>query len=196
MKLLISARVLRLCFVVCLGLMTSTVSQAYSYAAAGKEPVIDGRETIMQALANNDFATVKSTVDGLNDEFTYLLNEHQVDLMTPMTQALAEKDAAKVESVMDRAVFEEIVRRLDGAENNLADYQVAKVLVVKSKLFLDLLLPKLDDTQRQQAMSAIQGVLSAIGNPGVFGVGQAPADPAVFKQQRDLLINAINPLNE
>lgn len=194
MKPTMFAGVLRTCLAVILGLMVSTASYAYSYAAAGKEPVIDGREAIMQALANNDFTAVQLAVDGLHEEFTYLLNEHQVDLLTPMAQALENKDAAKVEAVMDRTVIEEIVRRLDGAENNLGDYQVAKVLVVKSKLFLDLIMPKLDEAKRQQATTAIQGVLGAIGNPGVFGVGQAPADPEAFEQQRELLINAISGL--
>ncbi|OLQ74924.1 hypothetical protein BIT28_13295 [Photobacterium proteolyticum] len=194
MKLTNFTCVLRTCLVVLLGLVVSTSSHAYSYAAAGKEPVIDGREAIMQALAVDDFAAAKVAVDGLHEEFTYLLNEHQVDLQTPMALALAEKDAAKVEAVMDRVVIEEIIRRLDGAEKNLGDYQVAKVLVVKSKLFLDLIMPKLDEANRQQATTAIQGVLQAIGNPGVFGVGQAPADPAAFEQQRELLIGAIGQL--
>ncbi len=194
MKLITFTCVLRTCLAILLGFVVSTSSHAYSYAAAGKEPVIDGREAIMQALADNDFAAAKAAVDGLQEEFTYLLNEHQVDLLTPMNQALADKDAAKVEAVMDHAVIEEIVRRLDGAEKNLGDYQVAKVLVVKSKLFLDLIMPKLDESSRKQATEAIQGVLNAIGNPGVFGVGQAPADPAVFKQQRELLTDAINSL--
>lgn len=194
MKRTTFACVLQTCIALFFGLMVSTSSHAYSYAAAGKEPVIDGREAILQALANQDFSAAQLAVDDLHDEFTYLLNEHQVDLLTPMTAALENKDAVKVEAVMDRAVIEEIIRRLDGAEKNLADYQVAKVLVVKSKLFLDLVMPKLDEAHRQQATTAIQGILSAIGNPGVFGVGQAPADPKAFKQQRELLIDAISAL--
>ncbi|MCW8330830.1 hypothetical protein MD588_18725 [Photobacterium sp. SDRW27] len=194
MKPIMLTRVFCAGFSILLGLAISTSSYAYSYAAAGKEPVIDGREAIMQAIANNDFAAAKEAADGLHDEFSYLLNEHQVDLLTPMAQALANKDAAKVEAVMDHAVIEEIIRRLEGAEKNLGDYQVAKVLVVKSKLFLDLIMPKLDQVSRQQATTAIQGVLAAIGNPGVFGVGQAPADPEAFKHQRALLVDAISQL--
>ncbi len=179
-----------------LALFASTSSYAYSYAAAGKEPVIDGREAILTALNQQDFVAVQRAVDGLMDEFTYLKKEHHVDLFTPMQAAVAAKDAAQVEAVMDRAVVEEIIRRLDGAGKNLADYQVAKVLVVKSKLFLDLITPKLDDVHRQQADLAIQGTLESIGNPGVFGVGQAPADPQAFKQQSQLLIDVISTLHQ
>ncbi|WP_064605201.1 hypothetical protein [Photobacterium sp. J15] len=194
MKPITFIRVLRTLLVLYLGMMFSASSYAYSYAAAGKEPVIDGREAILMALSNNDFAAAKVAADDLQEEFVYLLKEHRVDLQTPMALALENKDAAGVEAVMDCAVIEEIIRRLDGAGKNLGDYQVAKVLVVKSKLFLDLLMPKMDEGQRQQATTAIQGVLNAIGNPGVFGVGQAPADPEVFKQQRELLIETISTL--
>ncbi|OAN18558.1 hypothetical protein A3K86_06635 [Photobacterium jeanii] len=180
---------------VAVALFSSAMTYAYSYAAAGKEPVIDGREAILLALEKQDFNAVQQAVGDLKDEFAYLKKEHNVDLQTPMAAAVANQDAAQVEAIMDRAVVEEIVRRLDGASKNLADYQVAKVLVVKSKLFLDLITPKLDDSHRQQAEQAIQGTLQAIGNPGVFGVGQAPADPEAFKQQQQLLIDAISTLH-
>ncbi|WP_244886231.1 hypothetical protein [Aliivibrio logei] len=178
-------------FVLFLSLLFSVSSYAYSYAAAGKEPVIEGREAILQALTIPDYAAVSASVAGLNDEFIYLKNEHQVDLLTPMLEAIDNKDAEKIETLMDSAVVEEIIRRLDGAEKNLDDYQVAKVLVVKSKLFLDLLAPKMNGSQRQEATQAIQGALASIGNPGVFGVGKAPADPAEFSKQKALLLNAI-----
>ena len=39
-------------------LVVSHVSYAYSYAAAGKEPVIEGRELLMKALTNNHMFTL------------------------------------------------------------------------------------------------------------------------------------------
>lgn len=179
-------------FVLFLSLLFSVSSYAYSYAAAGKEPVIEGREAILQALTIPDYAAVSTSVASLNDEFTYLKNEHQVDLLTPMLEAIDNKDAEKIETLIDSAVVEEIIRRLDGAGNNLNDYQVAKVLVVKSKLFLDLLVPKMSSNQRQEANQAIQGALASIGNPGVFGVGKAPANPVEFSKQKALLLNTIS----
>ncbi|MGF1696193.1 hypothetical protein L4C54_11030 [Vibrio lamellibrachiae] len=172
-------------------LLASGVAHAYSYAAAGKEPVIDGREAILVALSNEDYVAVKAAIDGLSEEFAYLKADHDVDLLTPMLSAIGQQQASEVEHLMDKMMYEEIVRRLEGAQNNLADYQVAKVLVVKSKLFLDLLAPKLEQESRQIASQSIQGVLAAIGNPGVFGVGQAPADPQTFKEQRSALMSAL-----
>ncbi|WP_375749583.1 hypothetical protein [Vibrio sp. HN007] len=178
----------------CIALATCSNAFAYSYAAAGKEPLIDGREAILQALDAEDYQAVQDAVDGLEEEFAYLKSDHDVDLLTPMNNAIAQKDALQVESIIDSAVVEEIVRRLDGASKNLGDYQVAKVLVVKSKLFLDLILPKLDDVNRQQANESIVAVLESIGNPGVFGVGQTPADPERFEAERAKLMASVQGL--
>jgi len=175
-------------------LSVSSIAYAYSYAAAGKEPLIDGRETILQALSVGDYKVVALTVNDLKEEFDYLLSDHNVDLRTPMMIAVKEKNARVVENIVDQAVVEEIIRRLDGANDHLTDYQVAKVLVVKSKLFLDLISAKLDDENRNMANLAIQGVLESIGNPGVFGVGQAPADPEMFTLEKNKLLSAIEGL--
>ncbi|WP_298439159.1 hypothetical protein [uncultured Ferrimonas sp.] len=180
--------------VLLLGLTLAPHSDAYSYAAAGKEPLIEGREKIINAVAANDYAAVAAAVTQLKPEFDYLLSDHQVDLLTPMQAAIGRGDGEAVSQIIDHAVVEEIIRRLDGASKNLGDYQVAKVLVVKSKLFLDLVSPKLTPTQREQAQQAIVAVLASIGNPGVFGVGQAPADPEQFALQQQRLLQALSSL--
>ncbi len=169
-------------------LAVSMQVQAYSYSAAGKEPLIDGRETLLAAVNSGDFATGKAAYDKMAKEVLYFKMEYGVDLDSPMRNALKAKDAEQVNRVLNQAYVEEINRRLKGAEENVGDYQVSKVLVVKSKLFLDLLTPQMDTTGRQNAEQAIQGALNAIGNPGVFGVGAAPADPeALVKYHQELM---------
>ena len=61
---------------------------------------------------------------------------------------------------------------------------MAKVLVVKSKLFIDLLAADLTADNRQKADIAIRGALASIGNPGVFGVGQKSADLTRYIEYR------------
>ncbi|MCP4326438.1 MAG: hypothetical protein GY951_03580 [Psychromonas sp.] len=164
---------------------------AYSYAAAGKEPVIDGREAILVAMQKGDFKQVDLELAKLNEELIYLKKEHDVDLIQPFKVALENRDKKQIEGLIDVALYEEIVRRLEGATTNLNDYQVAKVLVVKSKLFLDLLKPKLDSNNSEQANLAINGLLKSIGNPGVFGVGQEPADEKAFSKYQSQLLTAL-----
>ncbi|MFM5521608.1 hypothetical protein [Aeromonas jandaei] len=166
--------------------------QAYSYAAAGKEPLIDAREALLGAATGGKDAS--ATLSEIADELTYLEQHHKVELQTPLAAAIKAKDAAATAALLNRAYKAEIERRLEGASQNLGDYQTAKVLVVKSKRFLDLILPSLSEGDRKAAEQALARVLDAIGNPGVFGVGAKPADAASFAAAEKALMAVLAPL--
>lgn len=167
-------------------------AQAYSYAAAGKEPLIDAREQLLTAASEGQDAS--ETLKGLADELGYLEQHHKVELQAPLAAAIKSKDAAATAALLNRAYKAEIERRLDGAKQNLGDYQTAKVLVVKSKRFLDVILPSLSEGDRQAADQALAKVLDAIGNPGVFGVGAKPADATAFAEAEKALMAVLAPL--
>ncbi|WP_042059782.1 hypothetical protein [Aeromonas allosaccharophila] len=166
--------------------------QAYSYAAAGKEPLIDAREALLGAATDGKDAS--ATLSEIADELTYLEEHHKVDLQAPLAAAIKAKDAAATAVLLNRAYKAEIERRLEGASQNLGDYQTAKVLVVKSKRFLDLILPSLSEGDRKAAEQALAKVLDAIGNPGVFGVGTKPADATAFSDAEKALMTVLAPL--
>lgn len=173
-------------------LTLSGQAQAYSYAAAGKEPLIDAREQLLTAASEGQDAS--ETLKGLADELGYLEQHHKVELQAPLAAAIKSKDAAATAALLNRAYKAEIERRLDGAKQNLGDYQTAKVLVVKSKRFLDVILPSLSEGDRQAADQALAKVLDAIGNPGVFGVGAKPADATAFAEAEKALMAVLAPL--
>lgn len=167
-----------------LALIFSAQSVAYSYAAAGKEPLIEGREALLKALADNNYTAVNTAYIAMRAEFIYFNEHHGLNVDEQMETAIVNKDQQAVAGALAATMKAEVMRRLDGAEQNIADYQVAKVLVVKSKLFIDLLAADLTAENRQKADTAIRGALASIGNPGVFGVGQKPADLARFIECR------------
>ena len=166
--------------------------QAYSYAAAGKEPLIDAREALLGAATDGKDAS--ATLSDIAEELTYLEEHHKVTLQAPLAAAIKGKDAAATAALLNRAYKAEIERRLEGAGQNLGDYQTAKVLVVKSKRFLDLILPSLGEGDRKAAEQALARVLDAIGNPGVFGVGAKPADATSFAEAEKALMAVLAPL--
>lgn len=174
------------------GLTLSEQAQAYSYAAAGKEPLIDAREALLGAATDGKDAS--ATLSEIADELTYLEQHHKVELQAPLAAAIKAKDAAATAALLNRAYKAEIERRLEGAAQNLGDYQSAKVLVVKSKRFLDLILPSLNEEDRKAAEQALARGLDAIGNPGVFGVGAKPADATAFSDAEKALMAVLAPL--
>ncbi|QUM76886.1 hypothetical protein HWV00_11910 [Moritella sp. 24] len=161
-------------------LLFSAQSFAYSYAAAGKEPLIEGREALLKALSANDYSAVQTAYDSMQKEFVYFNEHHGLAVDEQMQTAITNKDQQGVATALITTIKAEVMRRLEGAEQNINDYQVAKVLVVKSKLFIDLLAADLTADNRKKADTAIRGALASIGNPGVFGVGQKPADVTRF----------------
>lgn len=173
-------------------LTLSGQAQAYSYAAAGKEPLIDAREALLGAATDGKDAS--AILSEIAEELTYLEEHHKVELQAPLAAAIKGKDAAATAALLNRAYKAEIERRLEGASQNLGDYQTAKVLVVKSKRFLDLILPSLGEGDRKAAEQALARVLDAIGNPGVFGVGAKPADAAAFAEAEKALMAVLAPL--
>ncbi|MFP8965808.1 hypothetical protein ACKC9G_04450 [Pokkaliibacter sp. CJK22405] len=179
------------CLSLLLGMLISSQSFAYSYAAAGKEPLIDGRETLMTALANKDKSTATTTLDSLNDELVYLEEHHNVVLIKPMHEAVDALDSARLDKLLNLAYKAEIERRLEGAGDNLSDYQTAKVLVVKSKKFLDLLQSGIPADDWKRAEDALSQALESIGNPGVFGVGTKAPDPKAFEAAEKSVMDAL-----
>ena len=172
-------------------LLFSAQSFAYSYAAAGKEPLIEGRETLLKALSASDYSAVQTAYDAMQKEFVYFNEHHGLPVDKQMQTAIKQKDQQGVANALITTMKAEVMRRLEGAEQNINDYQVAKVLVVKSKLFIDLLAADLTADNRQKADIAIRGALASIGNPGIFGVGQKPADIARFIKFRTDLADAL-----
>lgn len=164
---------------------------AYSYAAAGKEPMLDGREAILSAMQKDDWESVRQSVTGLQSEITYLDENEAKGIKAEFDKAVADKNADEMNAALRRAFVAEIERRLNGAKDNLKDYQTAKVLVVKAKLFFDAFSGDLDPANRKAADAGLNQALEAIGNPGIFGAGSKPANPEAFQAAEDSILTAL-----
>jgi hypothetical protein len=168
-------------------------AQAYSYAAAGKEPLLDAREAALAAIGSNDWAAVQTALNGADAELAYLREHHFPQLSEHLQAAIANKDEAAFRAALREAFSAEIARRLDGAKGNLGDFQTSKVLVIKARRFLDAIAGDLPAEKRTAAEQGLSAALAAIGNPGVFGVGAKPADPEAFAKAEAVVTAALAP---
>ena len=166
-------------------------AQAYSYAAAGAEPLLDGREALFSAVSAGDWEAAQKAVDQLKPELDYLDTHEQPGIKKAFADAIAAKDPAKVKASFVLAASAEIERRVNGARDNLKDYQTAKVLIVKSQRFYTAIAGDLPPDVSKIVSTNLQKALDAVGNPGVFGVGAKKADPAAFAQARAAVLKAL-----
>ncbi|MCB8838184.1 hypothetical protein [Aurantimonas sp. VKM B-3413] len=167
-------------------------AEAYSYAAAGAEPLLDGREALMSAAAKGDWDAAQAALDGMKADLTYLDENDDPGIAKVFADALAEKDAGALHQALMRAYADEIERRLAGAKDNLKDYQTSKVLVVKAQRFYQAMAPDLPEDKRKTIEDGLKQALDAIGNPGVFGVGASDPDPAAFAAAHANVVAALD----
>jgi len=164
---------------------------AYSYAAAGAEPLLDGREALFAAVMAGDWNAAATAVAGMQADLAYLDGHEDPGIDKAFADALAAKDAKAVQAAFTRAASAEIVRRLNGARDNLTDYQTAKVLVVKAQRFYTAIAGDLDPAVSAKIDDGLKRALDAIGNPGVFGVGARKPDAAAFAAARADILTAL-----
>ena len=167
-------------------------AHAYSYAAAGAEPLLDGREALFSAVTAGDWTSAQKAVDALKPELDYLDNHEDPGISKVFADALAARDMKLVSAAFIHAASAEIERRINGARDNLSDYQTAKILVVKAQRFYTAIAADLPPDASKTVAAGLQQALDAVGNPGVFGVGARPVDPIAFAQARVTVLKAIN----
>ncbi|HZG76999.1 MAG TPA: hypothetical protein VEZ72_14195, partial [Paenibacillus sp.] len=80
-------------------------------------------------------------------------------------------------------------RRFDYANKDVNDYSAAKLLLAKAKGTYDVLQPYVSDDATDAAVrTAFDEALAALGNPGLFGVGEEPVDPETFKTKTAFIL--------
>jgi hypothetical protein len=164
---------------------------AYSYAAAGAEPLLDGREVLFAAVTAGDWTAATTALAAMQPDIDYLDGHEDPGIGGAFTAAIAARDIKQVQAAFARAGSAEIERRLNGARDNLNDYRTAKVLVVKAQRFYTAVAGDLAPDASQAAGDGLKRALAAIGNPGVFGVGARKPDAAAFATARSDVLKAL-----
>jgi chemotaxis protein histidine kinase CheA len=86
-------------------------------------------------------------------------------------------------------------RRFTYANQDVKDYSAAKLLLAKAKGTYDVLQPYVsDDATDAVVRTAFDEALAALGNPGLFGVGEEPVDPETFRAKTDFILSKMKPL--
>ena len=157
-------------------LIFSLQAYAYSYAAAGKEPVLETREAVLKAIKAQDYESASKATERIQEEIIYLEGKFKAGLNNALKDALKNKDEKAVFNAFNMILAAEVQRRVDGAKTSIKHFQKTKVLIVKAKKYLDLLLPSYTATNKKEIEALYAKAKKAIGNPGLFGVGAVPSN--------------------
>lgn len=175
-------------------LFTFSSLHAYSYASAGKEPTLDSQDGILNAINENDFKKANDVFEQFSKNYKYLNDDFNDKLYEGLKTAITEKDKTKIVRWLRVSLAVEIERRLDGGLKNISDFNIAKVMMAKANKFYKLLSSNLEFETNKALKKALKNCTTAIGNPGLFGVGAKPKDLELYKKNQEIAITTLKTL--
>lgn len=185
---------LRHCMLITLMLLSALLSPrlwAYSYITIDNEPVIKAREHMVAAMQKRDIPAMQQALAMLDDELAFFRDMRQVDLRPEFERSIQTTDLTRLQHLLDRVLYQTIAVNLSMVD--LTQYQFSRVLLLKTKVFAELLAPALNEAQRLAVQQATYGLLDAAGSPGVFGAGAKPFSQAAFEENKAKLLQALKP---
>lgn len=162
------------------GLLLATLlaipAHAYSYAGAGEDALVSGRQALLSAVDQGDEAEIEAALDTLRESVRYLETQVGPGLWSDLSDAARDRRLPHTVDLLNRIFALGIERRLNEARFYITQHQKAKNRVVRCQQMFVFLQPALSAEQVRQGEAALGEALAALGNPGVFGVGVEPAD--------------------
>lgn len=170
--------------------MSPAQALAYSYGDANTEDVAETFKAVVSAVNGNDWATVEETHKVRRSEIKSHFGEA---VALTLDKNIEAKDGKLLIANYKAVLVMNLDRRFTYAQKDLSDYAGAKLLLAKAKATFDTLSPYMS-SGTDQINKAFDEALEALGNPGLFGVGQKEADPDTFKQKVKFIYGKVNPL--
>jgi len=173
--------------------VTVTLAQnanAYSYAEAEDAMVTIFKEGVRAAREGKwDLVKAKSE-EGITLQRGHIFN---ADALQPaFDQSIAKKDVAKTAGLFADLVYISIREKLSQCKKDgLKHFKDDKGRIsMARKSYIDILdgnVKKQDAKRSETILKQFDMALAAIGNPGLFGIGAKPADPAGFEKAVDAI---------
>jgi hypothetical protein len=166
---------------------------AYSYGDPNKEDVAESFKEIVVVLN-------RSPIDWSKADAIYKTRRAEIsahfgeDVAVTLDVNLSNKDKESFIANYKAVLVMNLKRRFDYSLKDFGDYAKAKLLVAKAKGTYDVLKPYIPADQTDALDTAFVKAYEALGNPGLFGVGEKPSDEAAFKQQIKIIMDAVTPL--
>lgn len=156
---------------------------AYSYGDPNEEEVAETFKLVIAKLS-------ESTSDWDSALAAYKVRRSEISahfgasVATTLDKNFSAKDKNAVISNFKAVLVMNLDRRFEYAIKDINDYTKVKLLLTKAKSTYETLEPYIDDTDKvKTAKQDFEVALEALGNPGLFGVGEKEAEPAVFKEK-------------
>jgi cobalamin biosynthesis Mg chelatase CobN len=169
---------------------------AYSYGDPSKDDVAETFKLILVRL-NNDSPDWSGAQEAYKVRRAEISSHFGESIAVTLDTNFEDKNKELLVDNYKALLVMNIKRRFDYAEKDINDYSKTKILLAKAKGTYDTIQPyvqELAPNETQNLQTAFEKALEALGNPGLFGVGEKPVQPEEFKKQASYIIETITPL--
>jgi hypothetical protein len=187
-------RLLLLVIVISVSVMAPLQAGAYSYGDPSKEVIAEAMKGLVAKLNG-------SPPDWMGAAEIYKVHRPEIEshfgasVAGTLDADIAAKDKERFLSNYKALLALNLERRFKYANQGIEDYSATKLLLAKAKGTYDVLQPYVkDDATNAAVIAAFDEALKALGNPGLFGVGEEPVDPKTFKAKTDFILGVMKPL--
>ncbi|KRE57421.1 hypothetical protein ASL11_31380 [Paenibacillus sp. Soil750] len=173
-------------------LILPTSALAYSYGDANTEDVAETFKLVQTSIGDgaNDWGAAEGAYKERRAEIVAHFGE---EVGTTLDANFKAKDNKLVIANFKAVLVMNLDRRFTYAEQGIDDYAGAKLLLAKAKATYDTLEPYIG-SGKAEIDKSFDAALDALGNPGLFGVGKKPVQPAVFKEKVDFIFGKVKSL--
>ncbi|MFZ3579952.1 hypothetical protein [Virgibacillus sp. DJP39] len=180
--------------IILLSAFTNEVSvSAYSYGDPNKEKIAEVYRKMVIKLnesppnyeaAKEFFLTVKEEID------MHMGKDASEIVLDPLNN----KDKKATINNMEKLLALNISRRLEALEQGFGEYDTSKKLLAKAFATYEALSPTVRDFDPdldEQIKQNFDSALEALGNPGLFGVGEKKSNFKQFKKSKQFILDSL-----
>jgi|GEM_PF-1232689 len=177
-------------------LLIPNMAYGYSYGDPTQEDVAETLKIIVAKVGgkNQDWNAAFEAYKVRRSEISSHFGE---SVAVTLDVNFADKDSEALIANYKAVLVMNLKRRFDYAEKDINDYSKAKLLLAKAKGTYDVLHPYVEAKKPGEVskiLTAFDKALEALGNPGLFGVGQKEVNVEEYKKQVSYIYKTLKPL--
>jgi hypothetical protein len=168
----------------------------YSYGDPNEEKVAEAYKEMLVKLNDTppDYKSAKEIYGTVKEEIDMHMGKEPSEAVI---SHLENEDRDAVILDMEKILVLNISRRMDNIDKNFQEYDTSKKLLAKAFATYKALAPVVEEKNpevHQQLENNFQAALEALGNPGLFGVGEKESNYEQFIASKDEILTSLQNL--
>lgn len=169
------------------------LASAYSYGDPSEEKVAEAYKEMVIKLNEEppNFGEAKKIFDSVKEEIAMHMGSEPTSVIE---KDFENENKEAIIKDYEKILVLNIARRMESIEKNFNDYDTGKKLLAKAFATYEAISPNVQGENAEKDKSlrdAFDKSLEALGNPGLFGVGQKESDPDAFKEHKEFILKEL-----